>query len=412
MSPWGIRVQEAQDAHPLYQPGQPAAGGTVQASYVGQSLSGPATRGLPPPNPARLCEMAQILGRVGDDVVLTADVLVGIDDMMKRAAGRIPPEKMAEQREALVKEVTEGIREFAAHAHEPDPVKGMTPTRAMLLHQLVRQQIDVKLIYQDFRKTVPKEKLGDIEDNVSRIFEETQLKNLMKREKVVSPTDLESALQAKGSSLSRERKIFQEQFVAQQWAREQLKADKEEITHEDMRVYYQDHLKDFELQAKARWEELVVSFSRFPNRGQAYAALAALGNRVLAGASLSDVAKAGSDGLTARQGGQRDWTHKGSLSSETLDKALFTLPVNQLSPILECQDGYYIIRVLDRQELARKSFLDVQKEIKDKVQAEHFEKRYKEYVESLHGKFPIWTVFDASIQAQQKPEEDDRYSGR
>ena len=101
------------------------------ASYVGQPLpAGPWP--CPPPHPAQLCEWAQILGRVGDDVMLTGDVPNGIDDMMNRAAGRIPPEKFAEQRAALVKEVTDGIHEFAAHvaASDPDPAKGMSPMRS------------------------------------------------------------------------------------------------------------------------------------------------------------------------------------------------------------------------------------------------------------------------------------------
>ena len=75
----------------------------------------------------------------------------------------------------------------------------------------------------------------------------------------------------------------------------------------------------------------MISFARHPNHDEAYATVAALGNRVLAGASLADVAKSASEGPTARQGGQRDWTHKGSLSSETLNQALFSLPVGQLS---------------------------------------------------------------------------------
>src|SRR5262249_23714986 len=153
-----------------------------------------------PPDPAKLCIWAQILGRVGDDVVLTGDLLNGIEEMMERAKNRIAPEKMGEQRAALVKEVTDGIAEYAAHvaSGDADPVKGMSDGRKMLLYQMVRQQIDVKLIYQDFRHTVPKEGLGQVQENVNRHFDDVQVKNLMKREKVVSLSDLETTLRAKG----------------------------------------------------------------------------------------------------------------------------------------------------------------------------------------------------------------------
>ena len=245
-------------------------------------------------------------------------------------------------------EVMAGIQELNSHYQDPDPAKGVSAAHRGLLNQLMRQQIDVKVLYQDFLKTVPKEQLPTVEESLHRHFEENMLPMLMKRENVVSRADLETALRAKGSSLDREKRIFSEQTIAQEWVRQKVKPegggdkgekgnDKDEVTHEEMRTWYQKHLKDFEQPAKARWEELMVTFSRHPNHDEAYAALAAMGNRVIAGASLADVAKSASEGPTAPQGGQRDWTHPGSLSSDALDHAIFSLPVGQLSQILESE---------------------------------------------------------------------------
>jgi hypothetical protein len=407
----GIRVQEAKPFAPLYKSAQPPANGAVPANYL--SPAGPAQAMIPQVRPARLCELAQTLARVGDDIVMTGDLLGGsIDDMMSRVKGRIPADQFAAQRAALVKEVTDGIHEYAAHvdAGDPDPAKGMTDAHRILLYQMVRQQIDVKLIYQDFRKTVAKENLDHILESVNGHFDNTQVNILMKREKVTSTSDLETALRAKGSSLDRERKMFQEQFIAQQWAQQQIKPDGEEITHQDMIDWYQAHIKEFEQQPRVRWEEVVVTFARHPDHNEAWAAMAALGNRVLAGASLAEVARSASEGATASQGGKWDWTHSGSIDSKAINDALFSLPVNQLSPILESTDGLHIIRVVQRQELTRTSFLDAQKDVKEKIQKERFEKKYKEYVEELRKKFPIWTVFDASLAPAHNPDDDDRYA--
>jgi hypothetical protein len=399
---------------PTYQPGQQQVPGhATQASFVGQPYPPGGAMPRMPLAPAELCEGAQILGRVGNDVVLTSDVLTGIDDMMSRAKGRIPPEKFAEKRAELVLEVTAGIAEFNAHYKDPDPAKSMSPSRRGLVNQLLQQQIDVKMIFQDFRANVPKEAIPSIQESVARHFDESQLKVLMKRENVVSRADLETALRAKGSSLEREKRIFMEQVVAQQWVQQKVKPegeDKTEVTHEEMLKWYQAHIKDFEQPAKARWEELMVSFARHPNHDEAYAVMAGLGNRVLAGAALADVAKSASDGPTARLGGQRDWTHKGGLSSEALDQALFSSPVGQLSQILESASGYHIIRVVERQELTRKSFLDAQKEIKENIKKERFEERYQDFVKELHRKYPVWTVFDNMQQVPKNPDDDDRYS--
>ncbi len=357
---------------------QQTPGGAVQATYLGQS--GPGMGGGRPAAPATLCPGAQVLARVGNEVILTSDVLVAIDTVLAGQREKIPPEKFAAQRAAMVEEATAGIAAFNAHANDPDPVKAMTPAQRGLIYQLLQKQVEVKMLFQDFKKTVPKEYFPQFEEKITSVFEEKQVPILMKRENVVSRADLENALRAKGSSLDRERRDFMEEVASQEWARQQLKPEKdgkpdeEEVTHEEMLTWYNSHLKDFEHPAQARWEELMVSFARHPNHDEAYAILADLGNRVLAGAILSDVAKSASEGPTAREGGQHDWTHKDSLASETLNQAIFNQPVMQLSPhILESENGYHIIRVLARQEQSWTSFLNAQKQVKEKIQDERYQ---------------------------------------
>ena len=414
-NPGNPPIVSAMPAAPPYGPYQAAPSyGPLQAGP--QRFPGGPPAGMPV-DPGRLCAGAQILGRVGNDVVLTSDVLVGIDDLIAGAKGKIPPEKYAEQRAALVKEVTAGIEAFNAHYRDPDPAKAMSFSQRGLIMQLLRKQIETKMLYQDFRANMPKdnkEALVAIEESVRKHFDEYQLKALMKRENVDSLSDLENALQAKGSSLDREKRIFKEQIVASQWLQEKVKPEKdkpqEEVTHEEMLAWYNAHLKEFEQPAKARWEELMISFSRHRNHDEAYAAMAALGNRVLAGATLADVAKSSSDGLTSKQNGQWDWTHKDSLASEALNEAIFSQPVGQLSPkILESENGYHIIRVVERREMTRTSFLDAQKEIKEKIKKERLDRKVKEFMDEVRKKYPVWTVFDNLIKEAKSPDDDDRY---
>jgi PPIC-type PPIASE domain len=234
---------------------------------------------------------------------------------------------------------------------------------------------------------------------------------------VTTRADLETSLRAKGSSMDREKRVFHDELVAQMWRQEQVSPkDKleETVTHEDMLQWYHDHIKLFESEPRVRWEELMTSFTLHQDRNEAYRLLAGLGNRVLAGATLADVARNGSEGATARLGGQRDWTHKGSLTSTVLENAIFGLPVGQLSEILMSEEGYHIVRVVERQEFTRKNFLDVQKQIKEGVKNDRLEKRYKEFLQKLRDRYPIWTIFDNSMRPPSNPaqEDDDRYGRR
>ena len=121
------------------------------------------------------------------------------------------------------------------------------------------------------------------------------------------------------------------------------------------------------------------------------------------------MAKAKSDGFKAKEGGQHDWTTKGALKATAIDNALFTLQVGQMSPILESDEGFHIVRVLERQEAGRKAFKDVQPDIRDKLKEERFQAGIGEYLTKLRRDARVWTVFTGNTTADallgRKPEE-------
>ena len=372
----------------------PGAGGPQAAAAAAAAARNRQAEAAFGPGPAAtFCEGAQILARAGNDVILVSDVQAGIDDLMTRVKDKLPPDEIETQRRQLVEQVTLGINELLAHLNDADPGSFVDPQRRGVIRQLIKQQIEIKLVYQDFRRTVPSENLPNVEEQITRQFEQTELKKLLKREDVTSRDELERKLRAKGRSLEREKRLFIERVVHQQWVRQQIKID-DEITHAQMVAWYQSHLSEFEKPAKARWEELMVRFSKFPTKQEAYQAIAGMGNQVLAGVPPADVAKAASDGLTAAKGGLCDWTTKGSLVAQQLDSALFGLPIGHWSPILEGPTGYHIIRVVERQEATRTPFLAAQKEVREKIRDDRSKKQYQEYLARIQQQFPVWTIFD------------------
>ena len=91
---------------------------------------------------------------------------------------------------------------------------------------------------------------------------------------------------------------------------------------------------------RAKWEELLVRFSKYSSEEAAGEAIARMGNRCRAGVPFAGVARARTDGVEAAKGGRHDWTAKGSLVPE-LDQALFGLPIGQLSPIIKSPVGWH-----------------------------------------------------------------------
>ena len=273
------------------------------------------------------------------------------------------------------------------------PAEELDMQRWRLVRQVLPQSIDTKLIYLDFLRAIPKDRLPDIQDGLYRQFDETQLPLMVQRANVQTAADLDRLLRSFGTSLDQQRHSFAEQLVAAQWKRQHGRS-KQEISHEDLLTYYTEHRDEFQFQATAKWEQLLARFDEFPTREAAWKAVTRMGNEVYRGAPLAAVARRSSQGPTAAEGGVYDWTTKGSLKSEILNEAIFALPVGRLSQRLEDEEGWHIIRVTQRLQEGVVPFLEAQATIKEKIQKERAEAALTAYVEKLRAETPISTVFD------------------
>lgn len=99
---------------------------------------------------------------------------------------------------------------------------------------------------------------------------------------------------------------------------------------------------------EVRGEQLMVRFDRVSSKAEAWRKIGKRGNEVLRGAELAAVARSGSHGTTARDGGRFDWTSIDNVKPLGITRQLRTLPKGRLSRIIVSETGYCIIRVIDR----------------------------------------------------------------
>lgn len=337
---------------------------------------GPRTERLsfPAEEPAPvLFERAEALARVGTEVILAAEVMAELEEARAKAiarlreanAGRVPPDQLAQ----LDRKLKEVVR-----------------------HRL-EQKVQVSLIVQHAARNIPAENLKRVREIVGREFERQEVPRMIKAAEVRSRRELEDKLLSAGMSLEARKREWVDQVLAADWLRQQVRPSTA-ISHEELLNYYHEHLAEFEHPARVRWEQLMVRVSNYPSREAARAALAAMGNAVLRGVPFAEVAKSKSEGPTASQGGLRDWTSQGSLTSEVLDRALFGLPVGELSPILEEDNVMHIVRVIQRQEAERTPFIEAQVEIREKIRKEREAVAREAFLARLRREIPVWTAFD------------------
>jgi peptidyl-prolyl cis-trans isomerase C len=142
----------------------------------------------------------------------------------------------------------------------------------------------------------------------------------------------------------------------------------------DERAYYDAHKSEWE-QATARHILIRMKGSEVPLREgekdltdeEALAKTKALREKIVAGASFADLAKAESDDVgSGKDGGDLGSFGKGQMVPE-FDEAAFTLPVGQVSEPIKTQYGYHLLLVEKREA---KSFEDAKDEIDQKLRPE------------------------------------------
>lgn len=321
----------------------------------------------PQPNPATqgdLIRASQIVARVGSEPILAGDMLGRINEGLQQYNGVIPEEELDKKRWELVE-------------------------------QMLPSVIEMKMVYMDFLRSVPPEQFNNVRNNIYKTFDEKQLPHLVERAKVKDVVELEGKLRSIGSSLEKTRRGFFEQVAAREMIRRR-EIENKEFAPAKLLKYYRENISEFEFPAESKWEQLTVVIPPGANEqaiSTAYRKLAKMGNAVIGGAPFAVVAKRDSDGPNSEDGGVHDWVTRGSLVSEVLDQAIFTLPVGKLSNILKDEQGFHIIRVMDRKDAGAMPFTEAQKGIAAKILEQENQNRAQEYIEKLKRDTFVWNYF-------------------
>ena len=103
------------------------------------------------------------------------------------------------------------------------------------------------------------------------------------------------------------------------------------------------------------------------------------------GFSFSEIARHYSQAQTAEEGGDLGWIKESELSPE-IRSVIQSLPIGGISDFIKTKAGYQMIQIVEKREVAGKSFEEVRDQIYNKLYQKKIEIYYKKWLQGLRKK--------------------------
>ena len=349
------------------------------------------------------------MARVGDKFILYGDVAPLVDqtigEALLKSKSPVERDQYLAAREGLMRGATKQLIDIKMKylAFEREMQKKMTDAKK---REEKKREID-KSIRANFEQafTEMRTKVAEADPEQFQKLSRNdiilpRLAALMRDHGAESYSELDALLRGYGTTLDKQIRLFGEDRLGRQMVGQHMKMNPD-ITHDEMLDYYREHIADYAVPAKAKFEILTIKWSGFPTHEEALNKLAAMGNEVVFGANFAAVAAKHSQEPNAKEGGQYDWITQGALASQPIDRAIFALEVGKLSQIIQDDTGCHIIRVTARQPAGQVPFLEAQEKIKETIRINKINNDYRKFLETLQARTEVWTIFDPPAMAQQ-----------
>lgn len=272
--------------------------------------------------------------------------------------------------------------------------------RLSLLKKDLPLQIETRLLVQAFMLTMSADQKKQLDTAMEKMYSD-HLDRLMATTGTNSTIELDRELKKRHTSLAIIKSGFANEVMSREFLRSKM-PKVPEPSRADLVRYYNEHLEDFAIPAKVRWEQIEISYHAHGSKLGARKVLAQAAEELLSGTEFAEVAKKYSDGPGADQGGFWDWTEEGTLKDKTIERALFNEPVGQISDVFAGETSFQVIRVVERQPAGYVPFEDAQDEIKDKLQNVHHKEFGEKIVADLRAGASVQTIFDGDSDASGK----------
>ncbi len=279
---------------------------------------------------------------VNDDTIRQADVDRQISQMFAQAGQAMPPEQLQQIAQQMMPQIID----------------------QMIVHKLLEQEVERSGV------TVP-------EEQIQEVIEELTL-NLQ------GEMTLAEALEQAGMDEAELRKNIGEGLRIQTMV--EARAGKvPDPTAEDIAAFYHEHPQHFEQPERLGARHILFEVDRDAGdeaKAEQKAEAEKVLQQLLEGADFEALAKEHSACPSSEDGGSLPPFAQGEMVPE-FDAATRALEVGEISPVIETDFGYHVIRLDDRMEASKVPLPEVAERIREHVKQEREQKSFSAVIAAL-----------------------------
>jgi parvulin-like peptidyl-prolyl isomerase len=151
------------------------------------------------------------------------------------------------------------------------------------------------------------------------------------------------------------------------------------VSEDEAEDYYNEHLSNYKKESRVRVAQIVVRDLAMAKKIEA---------RLNAGENFTSVAAKVSIGPEAHRGGDLGFITR-QIMPDPLDKTIFNLPLNKISPIVQSSYGFHIFKVLEIQPARIGNFTDIKEEVIADIRSQKEDAAFMNWLEALKMKAVI-----------------------
>jgi parvulin-like peptidyl-prolyl isomerase len=220
---------------------------------------------------------------------------------------------------------------------------------------------------------------------------DAELENKIKEIKKDYGEDFTSLFAEQNINYEKWKEEFKEETLLQKLIAMDVN-DKIKISEDEIEDYFNKHRSNYKTDSRVRVAQIVV-------RDMATAEKVV--EKLNSGESFANVAAQMSIGPEASRGGDLGFITRWVMPNP-LDKTIFKLPANKISPIVQSSYGFHIFKVLESQPAKDRNLADVRQDIMADIRLQKEESAFTEWLAALQNKAVIKKETNIKLKKSNK----------